>query len=191
MTTGRLYSGLDVPFTTLPNGAITNADAQEKLERTTYGSVTVDQVAPGVTVFGGGFLNLTMIEGDDGLIVYDTGEVWADGERLLKKIRSISDKPIVAVIYSHSHYVNGTGALLGDDRSAKIIGHPRLNGNMEMGGSGSLFPETAPLQISRTLQQFNYYSPESGPDAPPGAALAFGRSGCSSGRVHGAIPRSH
>lgn len=177
MANKALYSGADVALTTLANGAVTNADAQQKLERTTYGVPTIDRVAPGVTVFGGGFLNLTMIEGDDGLIVYDTGETLEDGERFLGQIRAISDKPIVAVIYSHSHYVNGTTALVGDGRGARIIGHPRVNANMASGGSGSLFPETAPLQISRTLQQFNHFSPESGPDAAPGAALAFGRSG--------------
>ncbi|MCB1540760.1 MAG: MBL fold metallo-hydrolase [Rhodoblastus sp.] len=177
MTTRGLYSGADVRLTTLANGAIANSDAQEKLERTTYRAGAIDQVAPGVTVFAGGFLNLTLIEGDDGLIVYDTGETFEDGERFLRQIRAISDKPIVAVIYSHSHYANGTTALVGDGRGARIIGHPKVNGNMASGGSGSLFPETAPLQISRTLQQFNFYSPESGPDAAPGAALAFGRSG--------------
>ena len=177
MTPKSIYSGADVPLTTLANGAVTNADAQRRLAQTTYGVPTVDRVAPGVTVFGGGFLNLTLIEGDDGLIVYDTGEVLADGERFLRQIREISDKPIVAVIYSHSHYANGTSALVGDGRGARIIGHPRVNANMASGGSGSLYPETAPLQISRTLQQFNHFSPENGPDAPPGAKLAFGRSG--------------
>ncbi len=172
-----IYSGGDVRLTTLVNGAVTNAESQDKLARTTYTQPTVDRVAPGITVFGGDFLNLTLIEGPAGLVVFDTGEVLADGERFLKQIREISPKPIAAVIYSHSHYVQGTSALVGDGAGVKIIGHPKVNSNLALGGSGSLYPETAPLQISRTLQQFNHYSPERGPDAPAGAALRFGRSG--------------
>lgn len=177
MKNKSVYSDDDVSLVTLANGAITNAESQASLARTTYGTPTVDRAAPGVTVFGGGFLNLTMIEGTDGLIVYDTGEVLADGEHFAGQIRSISDKPIVAVIYSHSHYTQGTTALVGNGDGVKIIGHPGLNANSGGGASGALFAETAPLQIGRTLQQFNHYAPETGPDAPAGAALKFGRSG--------------
>lgn len=174
----NIYMGAPVPLTTLANGAVTHADAQRRLARTSYLSPEADRVAPGVTVFGGdGFLNLTLIEGDDGLIVYDTGEVLEDGERFLKQIRAISDKPIVAVLYSHSHYVAGTTALVGDGEGVKVIGHPKLNENLVTGMAGSSFPETAPLQVSRTLQQFNHFTPATGPNAPAGAALNFGRSG--------------
>jgi len=135
-------------------------------------------VTSDVTCFGGdGFLNLTLIEGDDGLIVYDTGEVLEDGERFLAQIRAVSDKPIVAVIYSHSHYVAGTTALVGNGDDVRVIGHPKLNENLATGMAGGSFPETAPLQVSRTLQQFNHFLPMTGPNAPSGAALRFGRSG--------------
>jgi glyoxylase-like metal-dependent hydrolase (beta-lactamase superfamily II) len=114
MPAESIYMGAHVPLTTLPNGAVTNAVAYERLRKTSYIEPEIDTVAPGVTVFGGdGFLNLTMIEGDDGIIVYDTGEYLGDGERFLRQIRSISDKPIVAVLYSHSHYVQGTALLSG------------------------------------------------------------------------------
>jgi alkyl sulfatase BDS1-like metallo-beta-lactamase superfamily hydrolase len=109
--------------------------------------------------------------------VFDTGECLDDGARFRQQIRSISEKPVVAVIYSHSHYVHGTTALVDDPAKVAIIGHPRLNANLGSGGSGNLYAETAPLQISRTTQQFNYYAPERGPDAPAGAHISFGRSG--------------
>ncbi len=174
---GNIYMGAPVRLTTLANGALTNADAQERLRRSAYSEPTAERVAPGITVFGGGFLNLTLIEGDDGLIVYDTGEVLADGERFLAQIRAISDKPIVAVIYSHSHYVNGTTALVGDGANVRIIGHPRVNENLAAGSAGATYPETAPLQSARTLQQFGHYLEREGVDAPAGAALNFGRGG--------------
>ena len=172
------YMGAEVPLTTLPNGARTNADALERLARTSYLAPIADRVAPGVTVFGGdGFLNLTLIEGDDGLIVYDTGETLEDGERFLRQIRTVSDKPIVAVLYSHSHYINGTTALVGDGAGVKIIGHPQVNANVAAGAAGTVFPETMPLQVSRTLQQFNHFVPAQGETAAVGAAVRFGRAG--------------
>ena len=168
----NLYMGAPVALTTLANGAVTNAAAQTRLRQTSFLEPITDRVAPGVTCFGGdGFLNLTLIEGDDGLIVYDTGEVLEDGERFLKQIRAISDKPIVAVICSHSHYVAGTTALVGDGAGVKIIGHPKLNENLATGMAGSSFPETAPLQVARTLQQFNHFTPAQGPNAASGARV--------------------
>lgn len=174
----NIYMGAPVALTRLANGALTNADAQERLRKTSYLEPTIDRVAPGVTVFGGdGFLNLTLIEGDDGLIVYDTGECLDDGVRFMAQIRSVSDKPIVAILYSHSHYAFGSTALVGDGAGVTIIGHGQVNANVASGGSGSYFQETAPIQISRTLQQFNHFAPEQGDDAPAGAALNFGRAG--------------
>jgi len=58
-----------------------------------------------------GFLgNSTVIEGDDGLIVYDTGVNAEAGRHIADEIRKISDKPIKAVFYSHHHgdHYNGT-----------------------------------------------------------------------------------
>ena len=173
-----IYMGAPVELTTLANGARTNAAAQDQLARSMYLEPTVDRVAPGVTVFGGdGFLNLTLIEGDDGLIVYDTGEVATDGERFLAHIRRVSDKPIVAVLYSHAHYVHGTQALVGDGQGVQIIGHPNLNINIAGNAAGTTFTETAPLQTARLLQQFNHFVPKHGPAAAAGADIVMGKSG--------------
>ena len=174
----NIYMGAPVELTELPNGAITNATSQRQLSQSMYLEPTIDRVAPGVTVFGGdAFMNLTLIEGDDGLIVYDTGEVTDDGERFLKQIRSVSDKPIVAILYSHSHYVHGTQQLVGDGNGVQIIGHPKVNANLAGGATGTTFPETAPLQTARVMQQFNHFVPTEGPDAAAGTAIHFGRSG--------------
>ena len=58
--------------------------------------------------------NTILIEGDEGLIVYDTGLSRANGEVFLEEIRKISDKPIVAIFYSHHHpdHYNGTDAMV-------------------------------------------------------------------------------
>lgn len=173
-----LYMGAPVALATLPNGAVTNADAQARLAKTSYLEPTIDRVAPGVTVFGGdGFLNLTLIEGDDGLVVYDTGETLEDGERFLAQIRAVSDMPIVALLYSHSHYTAGSTALVGRGEGVRIVGHPRVNENLATGTGGCSFAETAPIQSARTLQQFNFHVDPHGPNAAAGARVNFGRSG--------------
>jgi alkyl sulfatase BDS1-like metallo-beta-lactamase superfamily hydrolase len=62
-----------------------------------------------------GFLgNSTIIEGDDGLIVYDTGVNLAAGELIAEEIRKISDKPVKAIFYSHHHtdHYNGAAAIV-------------------------------------------------------------------------------
>lgn len=171
-----IYMGAAAATTTLANGAVTNEEGQSKLRQTLYTERHIEQVAPGVTVFGGlAFVNMTVIEGDDGLIVYDTGENQSEGEHLLAEIRKVSDKPIVAVIYSHSHYVHGTVSLVGSDDSIRIIGHPKVNANADGRGS-SYFEETSPLQKSRAGQQFGRYLPKTGPLAVAGASIVAGRS---------------
>ncbi|MFD6415690.1 alkyl sulfatase dimerization domain-containing protein [Streptomyces sp. NPDC060194] len=66
----------------------------------------------------GGYLgNSIVIEGDDGLIVYDTGVSVEAGEIIAAEIRKVSGKPIRAVFYSHHHadHYNGTTALVDPD----------------------------------------------------------------------------
>ena len=54
-------------------------------------------------IFGYALSALTMVEGDDGLILIDPAEDVEKGRRQLEEIRKITDKPIKAVIYSHWH----------------------------------------------------------------------------------------
>jgi alkyl sulfatase BDS1-like metallo-beta-lactamase superfamily hydrolase len=58
--------------------------------------------------------NSTIIEGEDGLIVYDTGVNAEAGAFIAAEIRKISDKPIRAIFYSHHHgdHYNGTSAIV-------------------------------------------------------------------------------
>jgi len=172
-----IYMGENVELATLQNGAITNAKGQEQLRQALYMEPQIEKVVPGVTVFGGfAFVNFTLIEGKDGLIVYDAGENLSEGESLLEEIRKVSDKPIVAIIYSHSHYVHGTSAIVGDAHDVLIIGHPKVNANADSRGS-SYYEEMSPLQKSRAGQQFARLLPKTGPMAAAGANIIVGRSG--------------
>jgi alkyl sulfatase BDS1-like metallo-beta-lactamase superfamily hydrolase len=61
--------------------------------------------------------NSTIIEGDDGLIVYDTGVNAEAGAHIAEEIEKISDKPVKAIFYSHHHadHYNGTTAIVDPD----------------------------------------------------------------------------
>jgi alkyl sulfatase BDS1-like metallo-beta-lactamase superfamily hydrolase len=65
--------------------------------------------------------NSTIIEGDDGLIVYDTGMNVEAGAHIRAEIAKITDKPIKAVFYSHHHpdHYGGTTALVDPDAVAR------------------------------------------------------------------------
>ena len=73
-----------------------------------------------VHVPGGWIGNSTIIEGDDGLIVYDTSVNVEAGKYIAEEIRKISDKPIKAIFYSHHHtdHYNGTSALVTPEQVA-------------------------------------------------------------------------
>jgi alkyl sulfatase BDS1-like metallo-beta-lactamase superfamily hydrolase len=71
-------------------------------------SPTIERPADGIWTLGGyGLAPISVIDTDDGLIVFDTGDSDHDGEILLEGIRSFSDKPVKAIIYGHSHTVLG------------------------------------------------------------------------------------
>lgn len=64
----------------------------------------VIRVTEGVyTAVGYSVSTVTMIVGDDGLIIVDTGMDTPSAEQVLADFRKISDKPIAAVILTHSH----------------------------------------------------------------------------------------
>jgi alkyl sulfatase BDS1-like metallo-beta-lactamase superfamily hydrolase len=58
---------------------------------------------------GWGLANMTMIEGDDGVLIVDTLESVDNAREVMKAFRSITDKPVKAVIYTHNHYDHTMG----------------------------------------------------------------------------------
>jgi glyoxylase-like metal-dependent hydrolase (beta-lactamase superfamily II) len=75
-----------------------------------------------VYVIPGGGSNSTVIIGDKGVIVIDVKTTMATGEQLLKKIATLTSKPVTHVIETHSDcdHVNGIVAF---PKSVKIIAH--------------------------------------------------------------------
>ena len=121
-------------------------------------------------MFGGyAVAPIAVIETDEGLIAFDTGDAKHDGEILLKAIRTVSDKPIKAIIYGHTHTVHGAGVFAEGNKDVMIIAKPGLNERVQQdiasSGVPAFFPEVGPYLMGRAVTQFNGYMPNKGPDA--------------------------
>ena len=81
---------------------------------------------------GYGMANSVMVVGDDGIIIIDTMLTYETAKEVMKEFRKISDKPVKAIIYTHSHpdHVNGAGAFAEyADSDLKIYAHSTVVNN--------------------------------------------------------------
>ena len=140
-----------------PNGEVAHRDHlahTERLERRLYA------VRPGVwCLVGNGLSNQTFIEGPDGLIAIDTGESIEEMAEALAEIGAVTDRSVVAVIYTHFHYVSGTRAIPGAE-SLPIWGHADIVRNRQRMGA-----EVSPAAGRGLVHQFGMLLPDEGPDA--------------------------
>lgn len=62
--------------------------------------------------------NVSMIVGDDGVVLVDTGMMGESAEKIAQEFRKITDKPVKAIIYTHSHgdHTGGAPVFLGAER---------------------------------------------------------------------------
>jgi alkyl sulfatase BDS1-like metallo-beta-lactamase superfamily hydrolase len=164
------YMGAPVEMTTAPNGAIARKDLVDRVGDAAWLEPTIEKPAKGIYVFGGyAVAPIAIIETDEGLIAFDTGDAKHDGEILLKAIRTVSDKPVKAIIYGHTHTVHGASVLTEGNQDVIVIAKPGLNEvvqqNLNSAGLPSYFPELGPYLMARAVTQFNGYMPNEGPDA--------------------------
>jgi len=155
--------GMDDRVVTVDNGARVNRDYASFIENGPWRETRTWAVRPGVhTITGRGLSNFTFIEGDTGLILFDTGVNDGMGLDALKMKAEFSDKPISAIIYSHWHYTGGTHAIRNahPGQDIPIYGHPKLDENMR-----AQFLVLSGASRRRGAMQMGYYLPESGPDA--------------------------
>lgn len=113
------------------------------------------------TAIGNALSNSTMIIGDTGIIVVDTGECRETAELDLQLFRTVTDKPVVAVIYTHCHYTGGTTAYLpaGNPDNVPVIAQEKF-----MEALLSPFTETATSYVDRAHTMFGDYLPLEGED---------------------------
>lgn len=102
-------------------------------------------------------VNVIVVEGDDGLVLVDTGTHRTYAEKALAKLRSVSDKPIVAVIYTHHHvdHINGAGFFVDPEAVAR--------GEISVIAAANLMAEmadenvmTAPIMALRSSYMFGF-----------------------------------
>ncbi|NDA79457.1 MAG: hypothetical protein EBY07_17170, partial [Actinobacteria bacterium] len=88
----------------------------------------------------------------------------------IAELRGVTDRPIVAVLYTHFHYVCGTEAVFADGaaRDIPIWAHERVVFNRERAGS-----EIAPAYGRGLAEQFAMLLPEDGPDGRVNVGLGF------------------
>lgn len=98
-------------------------DVNEATERLTRQSEQfkeqIIKVADNVHVaVGYSVSNVSMIVGDDGVVLVDTGMMGEAAEKIAEEFRKITDKPVKAIIYTHSHgdHTGGAPAFLGAER---------------------------------------------------------------------------
>lgn len=130
-------------------------DHTSRLERHLY------HVRPGVwNLVGNGLSNQTFIDAPEGIIAIDTGESNEEMRSALVDLREVTDRPIVAVIYTHFHYVGGTREILGETGSEiPIFGHERITYNRQRAMS-----EIGPAYSRGLVYQFGTSLPTDGPD---------------------------
>ncbi|WP_241907179.1 alkyl sulfatase dimerization domain-containing protein [Vibrio splendidus] len=165
----NVYNDSEVVLTKYNNGGVVNASVIENVAKTQPEEAYIKQVTDGVwAITGYHFGYKTVIEGETGLIIYDSGDDIEEATEILELVRKhISEKPIHTVIYSHSHYVFGAQAIQqAFDGELKVIGHPEINKNVqESGGLGASIPELSPTLTARAYEQFSVLLPAEGPDA--------------------------
>lgn len=118
-------------------------------------------VAPGVwTLVGNGLSNQSFIEGPEGVIAIDTGESIEEMAAALRELRTRTSAPVVAVMYTHFHYVSGTQAIFAEaGRDLPVYGHERIPLNL-----ARVSTEIAPAYSSGLIHQFGLRMPTEGPD---------------------------
>ena len=151
---------------TAPNGGLTRiemAEHTERFERRLW------PVTDGVwCMVGNGLSNQTFVEGPGGLIAIDTGESIQEMAAALADVREFTDAPVVAVIYSHFHYVGGTQALVdaGAPLDIPIWSHAKVLANRRRQAG-----EVGPVSRAGLVHQFGMLLPDDGPDALTGVGL--------------------
>ena len=91
--------------------------------------------------FAGVVGNVTVIEQRDAVVLIDAGASHGSGERIVQQVRSITPKPVSAVVLTHWHgdHVMGLSAILAAWPGAAVIAHSSAAADIEKRLS-ALFP---------------------------------------------------
>ncbi|QDU44269.1 Hydroxyacylglutathione hydrolase [Symmachiella dynata] len=115
----RLNLSMMILLLATPLFAQENPATQKLTEQSKQFEEQIIKVADNVyAAIGFSVSNVSMIVGDDGLVIVDTGLTLDDASHIMQEFRKISDKPVKAIIFTHGHgdHTGGAAAFLGKDR---------------------------------------------------------------------------
>ncbi|MDF1755195.1 MAG: alkyl/aryl-sulfatase [Verrucomicrobiales bacterium] len=100
--------------------------------------------------------NTSMIVGDDGVIIIDTLRGPFSAGIALKDFRKYSDKPVKAIIYTHSHgdHIGGASAFVGEEK-------PDIYATETFGSAEGVNKAVDPVKRKRNIRQFGRDLPAS------------------------------
>ena len=130
----------------------------------------VYQVVDNVYVaIGYGLANSILIIGDGGNIIIDTTESYAVASEIAEEFRKISDQPIKAIFYTHSHPDHWRGSQAFFEEDTKVYAHKTF----EQGFDTSM-NLLRPILTKRGMKQFGYFLPDEVQQWGHGLGTAFG-----------------
>ena len=142
---------------TLPYGQVAHRD---HIAHSALLAKNFYQVAPGVWTFvGNGLSNQSFINAPDGIIAIDTGESVEEMRNALTELEKHTSRPVVAVLYTHFHYVGGTQAVFDKFGEVPVWGHADISFNRERTAT-----EIAPAYSRGLVEQFAVTLTDSGED---------------------------
>lgn len=99
--------------------------------------------------------NVYMLVGDDGIVIIDTTETTKAAENILTEFRKITDKPVKAIIYTHSHRDHISGAsIFADGANPEIIASKEFQSDI-MGVDHSK-PAPNKIMMARLKRHFGF-----------------------------------
>ncbi len=157
---------LTMETVTAPNGAVTTRTALSVNPRlgVTEGKVA-ERVDAGIYALRGwGIAHSFAIEAPNGWIIVDTGDSTSAAAEMRETLeQAVGQKiKVAAILLTHWHYADGTGAWL--DEGAELWGHEYLDRNRRASGGVSVI---GGYLMSRATAQFGVFHPATGPDAFP------------------------
>ena len=163
---------LTMETVTGPSGAVTTrtqleANALWGLTETPVAEKVVDGV---YALRGWGIASSFAIEASDGWIIVDTG----DSTRAAAEMRELLERTlgkkikVAAILLTHWHYGDGTGAWL--DEGTEIWGHEYLDRNRSASKGVSV---KSGFYQTRAIAQFAVFHPAQGPDSFPSLMRFF------------------
>lgn len=117
---------------------------------------------------GYGLCNTVMVEGKTGMIIIDTNDSIEAAQMDYDEFKKVCDKPVSAVIYSHTHYVMGTRAYIphGKEQEIEIWAHEdHLQNVMDV------FSDIMPSYFRRLYINTGNFVPRDGSEGYCGGAL--------------------